>query len=131
VCNQCLNISNSIQVNNMSAPVGQQGPYFLDNGLQLTDSTKLINSSTSLNLSHIGYIPWSLLNVSIMSFDAAYECSLYWCVNEYNSSMQNGRLLENRTQTWSKNNLTYQDPKSIDNMTPTCQLEARLGDEIE
>ena len=131
VCNQCLNISNSIQANNMSAPVGQQGPYFLDNGLQLTDSTQLINSSTSINLSHIGYIPWSLLNISIMSFDAAYECSLYWCVNEYNSSMQNGRLLENRTQTWSKNNLKYQDPKSIDNMTPTCQLEARLGDEIE
>lgn len=131
VCNQCLNISRSIQVSNESAPVGQQGPLFLDNGLQLTDSSELINSSTSTNLSHIGYIPWTLLNMSIMSFDAAYECSLYWCVNDYNASMQNGKLSETITQNWSKNNLTYQGPQSIDNMTPTCQLQARLGDEFQ
>lgn len=131
LCNQCKDVSTSIQVENQSAPIDQQGVSFLNNGLELRDSMWLINSSTSINLSHIGYIPWTLLNMSIMSFDAAYECSLFWCVNEYNSSMQNGRLLEDRIQTWNKDNLTYGDPKSIDNMTPICQLEAKLGDEIE
>jgi len=131
VCNHCQDVRKSIQADNESAQVGQHYPYSIDNGLQLIDSMWLINSSTSINLSHIGYIPWTLLNMSIMSFDAAYECSLFWCVNEYTSSMQNGRLSENTTKTWSKDNLTYEHPKSIDNMTPTCQLQAKLGDGIE
>ena len=130
VCNQCQDVSRSIRSNHHSLLPGQHARLFLDNGLQLVNTSYLVNSSTSIQLSEIGYTPWTLLNMSIMSADAAYECSVFWCVNEYNSSMTNGTLWEEKVQTWSNDNLTYDRKSSIENMTPACNYEASLGNDL-
>lgn len=127
VCNQCQDVSGSIRVDGASLISNRFARRFLDNGLELANSTSLINSSTSIQLSEIEYIPWTLLNMSIMSAHAAYECSMFWCVQERNATMSAGVLKEHERQIWSKENLTYDQQASTYSLTNECRYEAKLG----
>ena len=115
LCSRCQNVTTSID-----------SLHSLPNGLSLAEKAS-VNATTSIELSEIGYTPWAILNMSVLGHDAAYECSLFWCVKEYETSMVDGALYENEVTTWSNDTLDYDRDESMNwNLTPACKYEQGL-----
>ena len=114
LCSRCQNITTSID-----------SLHSLPNGLSLAEKAS-VNATTSIELSDIGYTPWALLNMSVLGHDAAFECSVFWCVKEYDASMTNGTLHENEVMTWSNDTLEYDRNESSNTLTPACRYEQGL-----
>ena len=115
VCNRCQDVTELID-----------SQHSLPNGLSLA-KTALVNATTSIDLSEMGYTPWTLLNMSIVSREAAYECSVFWCVKEYNTSMVNGTVSEQALATWSNDTLLYDDIGPRKDLSDTCEYATSLG----
>ncbi|KAL8796453.1 MAG: hypothetical protein Q9195_001127 [Heterodermia aff. obscurata] len=98
------------------------------NGLSLAEKASA-NATTSIDLSEIGYTPWALLNMSVLGHDAAYECSIFWCVKEYSTTMVNGTLHEKELTTWSNDTLEYDRDESSNSLSKVCLYEQGLGNE--
>lgn len=118
VCNRCQDVTSLID-----------SQHSLPNGLHLTD-TALANSSTSMSLSEVGHTPWTLLNLAILGREVAYECSLFWCVKEYNTSMVNGTVIERTEATWSNDSLTN-DHNGVNGLSAACKYEMQWGGQDE
>ena len=119
VCNRCQNVTPPTESRRA-----------LPNGLRLAKNS-LINSSTSIGLTNMGHTPWSLLDLSVLSLEKAYECSVFWCIKEYNTSMVNGSVVERTVNTWSNISLHYDRWDGVEEMTPTCQNETHRGGHLE
>ena len=113
LCSRCHDITTSID------------SHSLPNGLSLAEKAS-VNATTSIELSEIGYTPWALLNMSVLGHDAAFECSVFWCVKEYDAFMINGTLYENEVTTWSNDTLGYDRDESMNTLTPVCRYEKGL-----
>ena len=120
VCNRCQEVTHSID-----------SQHALPNGLRLGTNKTLVNSSTSIGLTDVGHTPWSLLDLSVLGLQKAYECSVFWCVKEYDISMVNGSVLERTVNTWNNNSLHYDRNDGVENMTPTCRNETHWGGQSE
>ena len=114
VCSRCQNVTTSID-----------SLHTLPNGLSLAEKAS-VNATTSIKLSEIGYTPWAILNMSVLGHDAAYECSVFWCVKEYDTVMIDGILYENEVTTWSNGTLEYDRDESTNSLTPACSYEQGL-----
>lgn len=117
LCSRCQNVTTSID-----------SLHSLPNGLNLAEKAS-VNATTSIDLSQIGYTPWALLNMSVLGHDAAYECSVFWCVKEYSTTMINGTLYENEEMTWSNDTLEYDRDESMNSLSRACIYEQGLGNE--
>lgn len=117
LCSRCQNITTSID-----------SRHSLPNGLSLAEKAS-VNATTSIDLSEIGYTPWTLLNMSVLGHDAAYECSVFWCVKEYSTSMINGTLYEKEVMTWSNDTLEYDHDESRNSLSDVCKYELSHGNE--
>ena len=115
LCSRCQNITSLID-----------SLHSLPNGLSLAEKAS-VNATTSIDLSEMGYIPWALLNLSVLGHDAAYECSVFWCVKEYSTSMINGTLEEKEVMTWSNDTLEYDREESRNSLSNVCIYEQSLG----
>ena len=115
LCNRCQNITTSID-----------SVHSLPNGLSLIEKAS-VNATTSIDLTEIGYTPWAILNMSILGHDAAYECSVFWCVREISASMINGTLYEKEVTTWSNDTLEYDRDESMNGLSKACMYEQSLG----
>lgn len=100
VCNRYLDVSERI-VNGM-----------LPNGLRLRDTTAdlghptLVTASGLLLTKQLRYTRAKLTNLSVTNKIQGYECALYWCIQEYNSSVIVDIFHENITATWSNKSLS-------------------------
>lgn len=119
VCNRCQDITNFAESQSS-----------LRAGLRLGTNT-LVNSSTSIRPSFIGHTPWTLLDLSILGLERAYECSMFWCVKEYDTSMVNGTVVERPVKTWSNDSLRYDHRDGAENLTPTCKYETHGGGQLD
>ena len=126
VCNQCQDVSHLIKRITMPNPaydpdlsdptIKQTSRYQTPNGLHVTlpdyvDGLgdyfpAIINSNGMALLMNIPSIPWTIMNASIMSNSAAFECSVFWCLKSYQSSMTQGSLSEISMST-TDNPTTY------------------------
>ena len=119
VCNRCQDITRFAK-----------SQRSLTTGLRLRTNT-LVNSSTSIRPSVFGQTPWTLLDLTILGLERAYECSMFWCVKEYYSSMVNGTVIERTKKTWSNDSLLYDHGDGAENLNQMCKNELSGGEEPE
>ena len=99
VCSLCHNVTDLITKNVdaiANLPNGLSLPAFNNSN----QSSPQLISSTSLHLSTELGPDNNMFNLSVLGEGKAYECSIYLCVNEYNTSMVNGALIETVTSSW-------------------------------
>ena len=119
VCNRCQDVTRFAESQRSSTTSLRLG------------TNSLVNSSTSIGLSVIGHTPWTLLDLTILGLERAYECSMFWCVKEYDTSMVNGTVLERTMKTWSNDSLRYDHRDGAEDLTQTCKNETREGGQPE
>ncbi|KAJ9602162.1 hypothetical protein H2200_013282 [Cladophialophora chaetospira] len=105
ICTKCANITQMVARNDCSVvpPFGTQCTnYTLPNDLVLNGHGELINSSTSTlsntkildsygsNLANISFLLSQSAIASTPDDIRAYECSIYFCLQKYQSSFNNG-----------------------------------------
>ena len=132
LCSQCHDISYQIQVvtttANTSASSVDAIKCRLPNGLELYESRVYEDFSQNSNgsaaeaflasTSHWPTVdfgpPRNMINLTALSANQAYECSVYLCVNQYNISVTNGIPNETVLQSWDSSYLNstseYDDP---------------------
>jgi hypothetical protein len=54
----------------------------------------------------------------------ATQCSLFWCVNTYQSSVSNGRVSENITESWQPPDLNFSDRETTSGCLPLRYLDS-------
>jgi hypothetical protein len=108
VCSKCVNVTHLVTPNQCtSSGLGTQCMnYTLSNNLLLQGSSGLFNSSTSAtpNVVVVDNPGSSLANLSIILSQAsfsprpedvrAYDCAIYFCLQQYQTSFQNGVFKE-------------------------------------
>ena len=99
VCNRCQDVSDRI-VN-----------HTLPNGLSFNHTTPEVGYTTILVASgvlpvdELGPTVASLANFTILNAVQAYECTLYWCIQEFDLSIRGGIVYENIIKTWGNQSL--------------------------
>ena len=102
LCSQCVDVTSLIKY---SDPYVDQWSYFpsLPNGLSLQISNDVASSMSGtlppMMLDKVGY---AIVNFSLLDIGGpwAAECSLYWCVNTYTATLNNGKFAERLESSW-------------------------------
>lgn len=124
ICSHCQ----KIQVHNTTIPE-QATVLSTSNGLAiyLMPDTYAVLSSGQLPVSDLGYINNTIANLTVLGSTepSAYECTLFWCVQEIKASVSDGEYHENVLTTWSDASLHNLgcDPNSH----PYCEPTDLLG----
>ena len=112
-------------------------PDYVDSGAEALFPV-IIASNSSAPLATDASIPWTITNISIMSHRTAFECSLFWCLKSYNSSMTRGLLTEIAISTaesittfdqyngTQKADLCATEPQRISNEPPAAPKPGQL-----
>ena len=112
LCSQCQDLSTEItRDGNTSAriPTGLELWSIQDAGFGKILSNQINTSTTTNAMNQASYGPDNnMLSLSVMSPTQAYQCSLYWCVHKYNTSVTNGQLEQEVLETWDS---TYMNTK--------------------
>ena len=102
LCSQCVDVTSLIKNDD---PYVDQWSYFpsLPNGLSLEDLDGVSNMSGILPpmmLDEVGsaIVHFSLLEITDSPW--ATECSLYWCINTYTATLNNGKFTERLESSW-------------------------------
>ena len=125
VCSSCANITRSIQTSGTK--------LVLPNGPSISGVGGQINVTTTKDPLGLEDIEASVLRFSSIrtkdtndsSTAEAWECVLYYCVNEYNATVQSGDLHQEIRRSWRNDSatlnleedLTYRPPSSFANIT--------------
>ena len=124
ICSHCQ----KIQVHNTTIPE-QATVLSTSNGLAiyLIPDTYAVLSSGQLPVSDLGYIDNTIANLTVLgsSEPSAYECTLFWCVQEIKASVSDGIYDEEVLTTWSDASL--QNLGCDPNSHPYCEPTDLLG----
>ncbi|MCJ1391083.1 hypothetical protein MMC18_003945 [Xylographa bjoerkii] len=128
LCNMCQDISR--EISNTTDPSVNRPFGELPNGVSLKPlddwpiPNDFVANTVALLDPNFGP-PNSMVNLTALSIDQAFQCSFYLCVNEYDLSVSNGILSQNAVKSWPWNSTNNRFPVGTINITlPTDSYDA-------
>ena len=105
ICSHCQNV----KVHNDAVP-GRPTVFYTSNGLNVSNAPvgDAVLSSGKLAVPDLGYTDNAISNFTVLDGigePSAYECALFWCVQEISASVTAGKYHEDVLTTWSNSSL--------------------------
>ena len=109
LCSQCVDVTSLIEATPSNCAIFDDSPCLWSppNGLSLLKESGRAVSNRSgtlppMVLDRVGYaiVNFSLLSLINDRWLWAAECSLYWCINTYTATLNNGRFAERLESSW-------------------------------
>lgn len=131
ICSRCANVTDSLKLTKSAeVPSEPTYNYTLPNGFVFSTSKNnmsLMNSTANIPLVQLDTADsMPILNFTAISAAgygmppqvSATECALFFCVNTYEASVQQGKFSENRTAFYTSSNASSTSPVETFSLTP-------------
>ena len=110
VCSHCQNTQVHSYTTYIGPLAGNATVFYTSNGLNATSDEhgrSSVLSEGMLAVPDLGYTENTISNLTVLGTEepSAYECALFWCVQEISASVTAGKYHEDILKTWSNASL--------------------------